>query len=64
MIKNIWNVLGLLKTYWKDLIEEMGRQNFNKGFFSLPICLIRCLSIEGALTKGCADGRENIRLFD
>lgn len=56
--------LFLLKTYWKNLIEEMGCQIFNKGFFSPPICLIRCFSIEGVLTKGCADGRENIQLFD
>ena len=70
LAKVLWlNICGtlslfLLKTYWKNLIEETGCRNFNKSFFSPPICLIRCFSIEGVLTKGCADGRENIWLFD
>lgn len=65
MIKNMWTVSPvLLKTYWKNLIEEMGCQSFNKGFFSSLICLIRCLCMEGVLTKDCADGRENTQLFD
>lgn len=64
MSKNIKNISSMLKTYWKNLMEEMGCQNSNKGFFFFLLCLIRCLSVEGVLTKGCVDGGENAQLFD
>lgn len=37
MSKNIKNISSMLKTYWKNLMEEMGCQNSNKDFFFPPL---------------------------